>query len=112
MNSAPRPYSDGVIRLPPLTPDHPDDRQFGDPASAPRNDFTPEDTDGPANPVKSKRSSKHTVYAIEILIFALVGWGWLAIREFMGVTPVMDVAVLLCLLISAAINLALALVYY
>ena len=119
MNTAPHPYSDGVIRLPLLTPDHPDDRQYGDPASAPNNDFTPEDTDGPVTPVTpvksnllSKRSSKHTVYAIEILIFTLVGWGWLAIREFMGVTPVMDIAVLLCLLISAATNLALALVYY
>ena len=63
-------------------------------------------------PKLEKRSSKHVMYAIEILIFTLVGWGWLAVREFIGATPVMDTAVLLCLLISALANLALALIYH
>ncbi len=63
-------------------------------------------------PAPNKRSSKHAVYAVEILIFALLGWGWLAVREYMGNTPVMDVTALLCLIISAILNLALALVYY
>lgn len=59
-----------------------------------------------------KRSSRHLMYAVEILIFAIVGWGWLAIREFMGEPPVMDILIFICLLISAAVNMALALVYY
>ena len=52
------------------------------------------------------------IYATEILIFTLVGWGWLAVREFMGATPVMDTSVLICLLITALANLALALIYH
>ena len=59
-----------------------------------------------------KRSSKHLIYAIEILIFTITGWGWLAVREFMGATPVMDVSVLFCLLMSSTMNLVLALIFY
>lgn len=65
-------------------------------------------------PVKfvAKRSSKHVIYAVEILVFAIVGWGWLALREFMGAPPVMDISIFVCLLISAAVNLGMALIYY
>ena len=59
-----------------------------------------------------KRSSRHVIYAVEIFIFAIVGWGWLALREFIGSSPVMDVSVLLCLLICSICNLLMALIYY
>ena len=76
----------------------PNPRMFEmDPPSAPK--YTP------------KRSSRHMLYAVEILVFAVVGWGWLAVREYMGATPVLDVSVLLCLLITSLVNLALALMY-
>lgn len=117
------PYSDGVVRLPPLTPVVPDDSQTYQSAASDNSDRAnpvawdePYEQDGAPNqsytPNPPKRSSKHVVYAIELLIFTFVGWGWLGIREFMGATPVMDVSVLLCLLISATFNLALALIYY
>lgn len=72
-------------------------------------DNDPEDD---SNYLPLKRSSKHVIYAIEILVFTVAGWGWLAVREFMGATPVMDVSVLFCLLISSTINLVLALIFY
>ena len=59
------------------------------------------DPDNDSNYLPLKRSSKHVIYAIEILVFTVAGWGWLAVREFMGATPVMDVSVLFCLLISS-----------
>ena len=59
-----------------------------------------------------KRSSRHMMFAVELFIFSIVGWGWLAVREYMGATPVMDASVILCLFISASINLVLALVYH
>jgi hypothetical protein len=61
---------------------------------------------------QQKRSSRHVIYAIEILVFTIVGWGWLGIREFMSATPVMDVTVFICLLISSISNLILSLIYY
>jgi hypothetical protein len=51
---------------------------------------------------------KALLYAIEILIFAFVGWGWLGIREFLGNTPVLDISIMLCVLISSFANLVLA----
>lgn len=60
----------------------------------------------------AKRPSKHLMYAVEILVFAIVGWGWLAIREFMSAPPIMDISVFICLLISSAVNLGMALIYY
>ncbi len=59
-----------------------------------------------------KRSSRHLMFAVEILVFSIVGWGWLAIREYMGAPPVMDISVLIGLLVSAVINMAMALLYY
>ena len=52
------------------------------------------------------------MFAVELLIFSMVGWGWLALREYMGATPVMDVSVIICLLVSSFVNLVLALVYH
>lgn len=110
--NAPQPYSDGVVRLSPQAPDP--NQQYGvyhhEPATAPPQSI-PEESSRPRWE-EPRRSSKHVIYSIEILIFSLVGCGWLAVREFMGATPVMDVSVLLCLLISSAVNLALALIYY
>jgi hypothetical protein len=103
------PVSDGLVRM--LPQNTPITQQ-------------PYDTDAPTAPLQEpeenepdpyqapKRSSKHVIYAIELFIFTLVGWGWLALREFMGATPVMDISVLLCLLVSSAANLLLALIYY
>jgi hypothetical protein len=62
--------------------------------------------------VPPKRSSRHLFYALELLVFVVVGWGWLAMREFMSATPVLDVTVFICLLASSVINLCLALAYY
>lgn len=54
----------------------------------------------------------HIVYAVELVLFSLFGWGWLALRELMGPTPVLDVAVMISVMVSAWLNLALALVLY
>ena len=54
----------------------------------------------------------HLLYAIEMLAFAAIGWAWLAVRELMGATPVMDVTVLLSLFVASGINLLLALYYH
>ena len=60
----------------------------------------------------SEPSSAHLLYAVEMLMFALVGWAWLAVREIMGDTPVLEVTVLLVMLVSSVLNLLLALTYY
>jgi hypothetical protein len=83
-------------------------------------DYPPQDpfqADPPVPPQQQqqqpkKRSSRHMLYSVEILVFSLIGWGWLAVREYLGSTPVLDVSVLLCLLVSSLINLALSLVYH
>lgn len=54
----------------------------------------------------------HILYALELVMFAFVGWGWLAVRERMGQTPVLDVAVLVSFLVCACVNLTLSLVLY
>jgi hypothetical protein len=90
------------VRIPPNTQYDPQPAPE-EPADEPYSAYTHE---------APRRSSKHVIYAIELLVFTLVGWGWLAIREFMGATPVMDISVLLCLLVSSAANLLLALTYY
>ena len=54
-------------------------------------------------------SSKHVFYSVELLIFVCVGWGWLAVREYLGKTPVMDVVVLIAATLCAVINLVLSL---
>ena len=55
-------------------------------------------------------SSKHVFYAIELLVFAFVGWGWLAVREYLGRTPVMDVVVVISVIVCTLLNMAMALV--
>ena len=59
-----------------------------------------------------KPSSQHVLYAVEMLIFSLVGWAWLALRELMGSTPVADVTVLLSMLVCSVLNLVFALFFY
>ena len=51
------------------------------------------------------------VYCIELLIFAFVGWAWLAIREFLGNTPVMDATVVIVNLVSSLLNMSASLIY-
>jgi hypothetical protein len=51
------------------------------------------------------------VYCIELLIFAVVGWAWLAIREFLGNTPVMDATVVIVNLVSSLLNMSASLLY-
>jgi hypothetical protein len=55
--------------------------------------------------------SKHIFYAVELFIFAFVGWGWLAIREYIGKTPVLDVVVIISVLVTSLLNMALAVVF-
>jgi hypothetical protein len=77
----------------------------GDPAPNPIDDPGTGESqleDGPA-------SSKHVFYAVELLVFALVGWGWLAIREYLGDTPVMDVVIVISVFVCTLVNLWLAL---
>lgn len=52
--------------------------------------------------------SRHVFYAVELFIFAFVGWGWLAIREYLGKTPVLDVVVVISIMVSSILNLAMA----
>lgn len=76
---------------------------------------TPQQTEIPSKQTEipsKKRSSRHLLYSVEILVFSLVGWGWLAMREYLGATPVLDISVLLCLLISSIVNFALSMVYH
>ena len=56
--------------------------------------------------------SDHILYAVELAVFAFVGLGWLSARELLGGTPVLDVAVLVCVAVLGCINLVLALVLY
>ena len=53
--------------------------------------------------------SAHIFYAVELLIFVFVGWGWLAIREYMGRTPALDVATMISVMVCTIINFVLAL---
>ena len=77
---------------------------------APKEDDTPKEDETPKEEDASGRDG-HLLYALEILLFALVGWGWVAVRELMGGTPVLDVSVLLSVLVCSVMNLVLALVY-
>ena len=65
-----------------------------------------------ANGRNTANDSKHIAYAVQLLIFTLVGWGWLSLRELLGSTPVLDVVVFVSLLSAGVINLCLALVFY
>ena len=61
----------------------------------------------PPNP-PSLKDSRHMAYASEILVFSLVGLGWLSARELMSDTPVMDVTVMLSLFFCSVLNLMFA----
>jgi hypothetical protein len=56
-----------------------------------------------------ENGSRHVFYAVELLIFAFVGFGWLSVREYLGQTPVMDVVTVISVIVCALLNLALAL---
>lgn len=45
------------------------------------------------------------LYSAELIIFGFVGWAWLAVREYIGNTPVLDVTVILSTLICSCISL-------
>lgn len=69
----------------------------------------PVDGGPPSDAQESSSDSKHVFYAVELFIFAFVGWGWLAIREYLGKTPVMDVVVVISVMVCSILNLAMAL---
>ena len=56
--------------------------------------------------------SGHIMYAVELAVFGFVGWGWLATRELLGATPVLDVAVLVSVAVLSCFNLGAALLLY
>lgn len=75
----------------------------------PSANFPTEDPEsGTDNP--QEENSNHVFFAVELIIFALIGWGWLAVREYMGRTPVLDVVSVISVMICTLINLVLALI--
>lgn len=72
----------------------------------PSANFPPEESDE-GNPQDD--SSNHVFYAVELLIFSLIGWGWLAVREYLGQTPVLDVVAVISVLVCTLINFVFAL---
>jgi hypothetical protein len=59
---------------------------------------------------REEQSQRHMQYAVELLIFAFIGWAWLAIREYLGNTPVLDVSVVLSTVLCSVLNLTAALI--
>jgi hypothetical protein len=55
------------------------------------------------------RQDTHLLGAVKLAMFAIVGLGWLAVREYLGALPVSDAAALLSLPARAGVNLVLAL---
>jgi hypothetical protein len=51
------------------------------------------------------------LFAVELVVFGFIGWSWLAFREMMSETPVLDVTVLITNLIVSGLNIALALIF-
>ena len=51
------------------------------------------------------------LYTTELIIFGFVGWAWLAVREYIGQTPVLDVTVILSTLICSCLNLIAVLLF-
>jgi hypothetical protein len=45
------------------------------------------------------------LYSAELIIFGFVGWAWLAVREYIGRTPVLDATVILSTLICSCLSL-------
>jgi len=62
--------------------------------------------------IQSSSDSRHMRYAVELFIFAMFGWAWLAIRELIGSMPVMDSVVILSLIISSILNLIASLLFH
>jgi hypothetical protein len=59
-------------------------------------------------PKKAPGEGKHLLYATELLLFSVVAWGWIAIREAMGRLPVLDVALFISILVASSVNLFMA----
>ena len=74
----------------------------------PSADNFPADDPRAGNPQEER--SHHVFYAVELLIFALIGWGWLAVREYLGKTPVMDAVVVISVMVCTVVNFVLALI--
>jgi hypothetical protein len=64
-----------------------------------------EEPDNTSTVEATEQENTQLVYSIELLIFSFIGWGWLAIREFLGNTPVMDATVILVTIVSSILNL-------
>ena len=50
------------------------------------------------------KSLRHLQFSAELLIFGFVGWSLLAVREYLGSTPVMDVTVVLSTMVMSLLN--------
>jgi hypothetical protein len=51
------------------------------------------------------QSNTPILYTTELIIFGFVGWAWLAVREYIGQTPVLDATVILSTLVCSCLNL-------
>jgi len=58
-----------------------------------------------------RETDGHIFSAIKLMVFAMLGLGWLSVREYLGEIPVMDASALLAVAVLAGMNLALALAY-
>ena len=71
-------------------------------------DAEPEPQQEVKMPRKAPGEGKHLLYATELLLFSLVAWGWISLREAMGRTPVLDVAIFISMLVASSVNLFMA----
>ena len=53
----------------------------------------------------------HIFYAVKLMVFSILGLGWLSVREYVGDMPVTDASALLAVVVLASMNLVLALAY-
>lgn len=83
--------------IPPADPSPSDTVPLPEPSAPPAGD---------AGQARSQDSLNSLRYAVELLLFAVVGWGWLSVREYISATPVLDVAVLLSVLVTSCLNMA------
>lgn len=81
-----------------------------DPPPPPQAQAQDESNSGQEPSQQHEPDMRHLQYALEIQIFAFVGWGWLSAREYLGRTPVMDVATIGMVLLTSIANTIAALV--
>lgn len=58
-----------------------------------------------------QRDDRHIISAVKLVMFSIVGMGWLSVREYLGDLPVMDATVLISITVLASLNLVLALLF-